>query len=147
MRRLAVLLFTGVLLGACGTVTPAQQMKDWTAHTSLKATLKGLHRDVAKMARLIPDTSYSLVEVQTLCRVVALEVHTMNDQLPSPDLETSRDLASGYNTIITGTTRCINATKREDLSGIAATLSAGFGDIYSGALRAWALAGWTSKPF
>ena len=146
IRRLGLVVATGLLLAGCGTVSPQEATKKWTDTTNFPAAFHNLKHDLDRTVLYLGRTSRDTLELRTLCRVLSLDLHKMNDSLPSPDSQGNSLLADGLDTLSQGTALCASATGESAVEQIRAKLRAGFGGVYFGALRIWSVAGLRGQP-
>lgn len=146
IRRLGLVIAAGCLLAGCGTISPQEATKNWTTTTNFAAAFHNLKDDLDRTVTYLGRTSRDTVELRTLCRVLSLDLHKMNDSLPSPDAQANSLLADGLDTLSEGTALCSSATGATPVAAMRAKLREGFGGVYFGALRIWSVAGLNGQP-
>jgi hypothetical protein len=146
IRRVAVVVLAGVMLAGCGTISPQAATKKWIETTNFGAAFVNLNDDLDRTVTYLHRSQRDTLELRTLCRVLSLDLHKMNDSLPSPDAQGNSLLAKGLDTLSQGTALCASATGLTPVSPITSKLREGFGGVYFGALRLWGLAGLSGQP-
>ena len=146
IRRLGLVIAAGLLLASCGTISPQEATKKWADTTNLPAAFHNLKDDLDRTVLYLGRTERDAVELRTLCRVLSLDLHKMNDSLPSPDAQGNELLADGLDTLSQGTALCASATSASPVEPIRAKLREGYGGVYFGVLRIWSVAGLSGQP-
>lgn len=146
IRRLVGIIVAGAVLAGCGTVSPQQATKKWVDTTNFGVAFQNLNDDLDRTVTYLNRTTRDTLELRTLCRVLSLDLHKMNDSLPSPDAQGNSLLASGLDTLSQGTALCSSATGTTPVADIRKKLREGFGGVYFGALRIWSAAGLSGRP-
>ena len=146
IRRLGLVVAAGFLLAGCGTISPQEATKKWTDTTHFPAAFHNLKHDLDRTVLYLGRSSRDTLEMRTLCRILSLDLHKMNDSLPSPDAQGNSLLAEGLDTLSQGTALCASATGVSAVEPIRTKLREGFGGVYFGALRIWSVAGLKGQP-
>lgn len=146
IRRLGLVVLTGILLAGCGTISPREATKKWSDTTNFPGAFHNLKDDLDRTVTYLGQSTRDTVEMRTLCRVLSLDLHKMNDSLPSPDTQGNTLLSTGLDTLSQGTALCSSATGTTPVAPMRAKLREGFGGVYFGALRIWSVAGLRGQP-
>ncbi len=114
MRRAILLLALvgfGVLASACASDqqgSPATQLSNWVSGTGFATSTDQIQSDVAKATALVGHTEDPAV-VHTVCGVLLVEVQAANQNLPSPDAQTTTLLGGAYNALGEAANDCYNS--------------------------------------
>ena len=141
MRRIGSLILAGIFLAGCGTVSPQVATRRWISTTSFTAAFQNLHDDLDRTVSYLRRPRRDTLELRTLCRVVSLDLHKLNDTLPSPDAQANELLAEGLDRLSRGTALCSAATGESSPAPLLREFRSAYGGIYFGALRMWSVAG------
>jgi hypothetical protein len=141
MRRVAALVLAGVTLAGCGSISPTDATRQWVTKTGFTAAFRNLHDDLDRTVTYLRRGERDTRELRTLCRIVSLDLHKLNDTLPSPDAQANDLLANGLDRLSRGTARCSGATGASSPAPLLRDFRSAYGGIYFGALRLWSAAG------
>jgi uncharacterized protein YceK len=111
IKALGVLLITGLVLSACGTVTVATAMSKWVSQSNYVANNHTLLNDARHSANALRRASMTNLDLHTVCAVLFLESEQANSALPTPDHQTTTILAKAYNNLGAGANTCYNAAQ------------------------------------
>ena len=115
IRSVGVLLFAGVLLSGCGSITVASALQSWVAQSSLHSSLKILAGDTRHAQESLVNVASSANDLHTVCGVLLVDAESANASLPSPDNQTTSLLSSAYTQLGTGANLCYRAGANETL--------------------------------
>lgn len=146
IRRFGLLVLAGSLLAGCGTISPQEATKKWAETTNFPGAFHNLKDDLDRTVTYLGRSSRDTVELRTLCRVLSLDLHKMNDSLPSPDAQANSLVSDGLDTLSQGTALCSSATGTTPVAAMRSKLREGFGGVYFGALRIWSVAALSGQP-
>jgi hypothetical protein len=85
IRRVATLLAAGLLLCACGSVTPGVAMAGWVKQSGFNANARSLFQDAKNSAKDLRNLKLTSNDLRTLCSVLFVDDGSMQSSLPSPD--------------------------------------------------------------
>lgn len=141
MKRVLALVLASFALAGCGTISPSTATRQWVTKTGFTAAFHNIHDDVDRTVMYLRHQNRDTRELRTLCRIVSLDLHKLNDTLPSPDTQANDLLAQGLDRLSRGTARCSAATGDTSPTPLLRDFRAAYGGIYFGALRLWSVAG------
>jgi hypothetical protein len=104
MRRgilLASVVLVGALSSACASDqmgSAATQLSTWVKGTDFETSTSQIRSDMAKATELVGRTN-DPAQAHTLCGVILVEVQAANQNLPSPDIQTTDLLGPAYNAL------------------------------------------------
>ena len=119
IRRVVALFASGLLLGACGSVSASTAMVDWVSQSGYAATAKAVLVDAKNAAQDLRDPSTSIAELHTVCGVLLYEDSQANASLPTPDDQASQLLASAYGELGAGANQCYRGQRVRALASLA----------------------------
>ena len=119
IRRIAALLVSGLLLGACGSVSASKAMIDWVSQSGYLATSKAVLVDARNAADDLRIPSTTTAQLHTVCGVLLYEVSQANASLPTPDDQASNLLSSGYGDLGAGANQCYRDQRVRALASMA----------------------------
>lgn len=106
IRRLTALLVSGLVLGACGSISASKAMVDWVSQSGYVATAKAVLVDAKHAALDLKNPSISTAQLHTVCGVLLYEVSQANASLPTPDDQASNLLSNAYGDLGAGANQC-----------------------------------------
>lgn len=117
IKRLGLLLVTGIVLAGCGTVSLSDAMDKWVTESNFNHTQQGILSDASHAAESLRATSSTPLFLHTVCGVLLLDTEQANASLPTPDNTTTRLLSTAYDDFGAGANLCYRAgnvsTKRQ----------------------------------
>jgi hypothetical protein len=113
MKRFAALCLAGLMLAACGSISPATAMKSWVTQSSYVANNDTVRTDAVNSAGALNETNTSSAALHTVCAVLLVDSEAANSALPSPDNQTTSLLSSAYNDLGAGANDCYKANSNE----------------------------------
>lgn len=119
IRRIATLLVSGLLLGACGSVSASKAMIDWVTQSGYLATSKAVLVDARNAANDLRNPSTTTAQLHTVCGVLLYEVSQANASLPTPDDQASNLLSGGYGDLGAGANQCYRDQRVRALASLA----------------------------
>jgi hypothetical protein len=126
IRRVATLLAAGLLLCACGSVTPGVAMAGWVKQSSFNANARSLFQDAKNSARDLRNLKLTSNDLRTLCSVLFVDDGSMQSSLPTPDRQATSLLNHAYKDFATAASECYRAiTVPADRAKALASLSSG----------------------
>lgn len=109
IRRVATLLAAGVLLCACGSITPAKAMSGWVKQSGFNANARSLFHDAKNSATDLRNLSLTSNDLHTLCNVLFVDDGSMQSSLPTPDSQATTLLNRAYRDFATAAVECYSA--------------------------------------
>jgi hypothetical protein len=126
IRRVATLLAAGLLLSACGSVTPGVAMAGWVKQSGFNANARSLFQDAKNSAKDLRDLKLSSNDLRTLCSVLFVDDGSMQSSLPTPDRQATSLLNHAYKDFATAASECYRAiTTPADRAKALTSLSSG----------------------
>jgi hypothetical protein len=126
IRRVATLLAAGLLLCACGTVSPGAAMSGWVKQSGFTSNARSLFSDVKNSAKDLRNHSFGSNDLHTFCNVLFVDDGSMQSSLPTPDAQATSLLNKAYRDFATAAVECYSALAVSgDRAKALATLSAG----------------------
>jgi hypothetical protein len=126
IRRVATLLAAGLLLCACGSVTPGVAMAGWVKQSGFNANARSLFQDAKNSAKDLRNLKLTSNDLRTLCSVLFVDDGSMQSSLPSPDRQATTLLNHAYKDFATAASECYRAiTVPDDRAKALASLSSG----------------------
>lgn len=110
IRRVATLLAAGVLLAACGSISPGRAMSEWVQQSGFTRNVHALYRDVLNSAKDLRNTSLTSNDLHTLCSVLFVDDGSMQSSLPTPDHQATNLLDRAYRDFARAAVECYSAT-------------------------------------
>ena len=110
IRLLALLLVAGLLLSACGSISPSSAMSKWVSESSYKANNHTLLNDARHSAGALNNAAMTNLDLHTVCAVLYLESEEADAALPSPDQQTTTLLGNAYDDLGAGANLCYDAS-------------------------------------
>lgn len=136
IRLLGALLLAGLALSACGSVSASTAMSNWTNKNTFLATTRTLRVDVAHSAAALENTSSAPDVLHTVCGVLLIDTQSANDDLPTPDVQTTTLLGRAYVNLGAAANTCYKAANDAALRAKALRfLSLGAGQLAEGTAR------------
>jgi hypothetical protein len=114
-KRLGLLVASGVVLAACGSVSPSSAMSKWLSQSQFRANLSTLQADVRASAKQLRLASATPNDLHTVCAVLDIDVESLNASLPTPDKQSTALLAKAYNDLGAGANQCYAADSRSSV--------------------------------
>jgi hypothetical protein len=109
IRRVATLLAAGLLLCACGTISPGAAMSGWVKQSGFRANATSLFHDVHNSAKDLRNESLTSNDLHTLCNVLFVDDGSMQASLPTPDRQATSLLNKAYQKFATAAVECYSA--------------------------------------
>jgi hypothetical protein len=109
IRRVAILLAAGLLLSACGSVSPRVAMAGWVKQSGFNANARSLFKDVKNSAKDLRDLTLSSNDLHTFCNVLFVDDGSMQSSLPAPDAQATALLNHAYRDFATAAVECYSA--------------------------------------
>jgi hypothetical protein len=109
IRRVAALLAAGLLLCACGTISPGTAMSGWVTQSGFRANATSLFHDVRNSAKDLRNTSLTSNDLHTFCNVLFVDDGSMQSSLPTPDHQATSLLNKAYQAFATAAVECYSA--------------------------------------
>jgi phosphoketolase len=106
IRRLIALLVSGLVLGACGSISASTAMTNWVSQSGYVATAKAVFVDAEHAALELKNPSSTTAQLHTVCGVLLYEVQQANASLPTPDDQASNLLSNAYGDLGAGANQC-----------------------------------------
>ncbi len=126
IRRVAALLAAGVLLCACGSVSPGTAMKGWVKQSGFAKNASALYADVRHSATDLRNRSLTSNDLHTFCNVLFVDDGSMQSSLPTPDSQATALLNKAYRDFARAAVDCYSAIAvAGDRATALATLSDG----------------------
>ncbi|MEO9180581.1 MAG: hypothetical protein ABI298_02905 [Acidimicrobiales bacterium] len=121
IKRVVGFLSVGLVLAACGTISPAKAMQSWVAQSNFETNVKVVISDARHSARALSNPATDANDLHTVCAVLNLDDTKLNASLPTPDDQASALLARAYGDIGAGANECYEL--RASQSGRARSLA------------------------
>jgi hypothetical protein len=136
IKRVVVFLCVGLMLAACGTISPAKAMQSWTAQSNFNKNVKIVISDARHAATALGIPSTDANDLHTVCAVLLFDDTTLNASLPTPDNQASSLLAKAYGDIGGGASECykVHASQAGRAKALA-TIRKGVGLLSEGTAR------------
>jgi hypothetical protein len=126
IRRIATLLAAGLLLCACGSVTPGVAMAGWVKQSGFNANARSLFQDAKNSAKDLRNLKLTSNDLRTLCSVLFVDDGSMQSSLPTPDRQATSLLNHAYKDFATAASECYRAiTAPGDRAKALSSLSSG----------------------
>jgi hypothetical protein len=109
IRRVATLLAAGVLLAACGSISPSRAMSGWVKQSGFARNAQSLYQDVRTSAKDLRDYSLTSNDLHTFCEVLFVDDGSMQSSLPTPDRQATALLNHAYRDFATAAVECYSA--------------------------------------
>ena len=109
IRRVATLLASGLLLAACGSISPGKAMSGWVKQSGFTANVRTLYQDVQKSAKDLRNLALSSNDLHTFCNVLFVDDGSMQSSLPTPDRQATSLLDKAYRDFATAAVECYSA--------------------------------------
>ena len=122
MKRIIALLFCGVVLSACGTISLNSAMSDWVKQSNFTTNLKLLVHDAKVSIKDLGDPAFGVNDLHTVCGVFLTDVQSANASLPTPDSQSTNLLSSAYTNLGGGANQCYKAGMNPQLRAEAVSL-------------------------
>ena len=106
IRRVIAFLCVGVVLAACGTISPATAMNSWVTQSNFHENVKTVLGDAQHSASALSNPSTNANDLHTVCAVLLFDDQSLNASLPTPDSQASSLLAKAYGDIGAGANEC-----------------------------------------
>lgn len=106
IKRVCALLCVGLLLAACGTISPAKAMQSWVTQSNFNKNVKIVISDARHSATALENPLTGANDLHTVCAVLLFDDMTANASLPTPDNQASALLAKAYGDIGAGANEC-----------------------------------------
>ncbi len=128
MRRALALALAGLALGACGHVSSASALHQWSQQSAFDSAVRTLRGDARHAATTLRSSS-TLAQLHTVCAVLLVDVQAANAALPTPDAQTTRLLSRAYEDLGAGANRCYGATSGSRRQAALEALGRGAGEL------------------
>jgi hypothetical protein len=126
IRRVATLLAAGLLLCACGSVSPGVAMSGWVKQSGFNANARSLFQDAKNSVKDLRNHSLTSNDLHTFCNVLFVDDGSMQSSLPTPDSQATALLNHAYRDFATAAVECYSAIAVPgDRAEAIATLSSG----------------------
>ena len=109
IRRAATLFAAGLLLCACGSVSPGAAMAGWVKQSGFDANARSLFHDVKSSAKDLRDLQLTSNDLHTFCNVLFVDDGSMQSSLPTPDSQATTLLNHAYRDFATAAIQCYSA--------------------------------------
>lgn len=106
IKRVVAFLCVGLVLAACGTITPAKAMQSWVTQSNFETNVKLVLSDARHSVTALTDPSTGANDLHTVCAVLYLQDQELNASLPTPDDQASSLLARAYGDVGAGANEC-----------------------------------------
>jgi hypothetical protein len=103
------MLAAGLLLCACGSVTPSVAMAGWVKQSSFNANARSLFQDAKNSAKDLRNLKLTSNDLRTLCSVLFVDDGSMQSSLPTPDRQATSLLNHAYKDFATAASQCYRA--------------------------------------
>jgi hypothetical protein len=132
--RIVALVFAGLSLGACGSLSGSSALAQWSHQSNFEQSVGILLGDARHAASALRANA-TANELHTVCAVLLVDVQSANAALPTPDSQTSQLLSRAYTNLGAGANRCYVANSPALRARALADLSAGAGQIVEARAR------------
>jgi hypothetical protein len=109
IRRVAALLAAGILLAACGSISPSRAMSGWVKQSGFTVNVQSLYQDVKTSAQDLRNLSLTSNDLHTFCNVLFVDDGSMQSSLPTPDRQATALLDKAYRDFATAAVECYSA--------------------------------------
>jgi len=109
IRRVATLLAAGILLAACGSISPSRAMSGWVKQSGFTSNVRSLYQDVKTSAKDLRNRSLTSNDLHTFCNVLFVDDGSMQSSLPTPDRQATALLDRAYRDFATAAVECYSA--------------------------------------
>ena len=109
IRRVAALLAAGILLAACGSISPSRAMSGWMKQSGFTSNVRSLYQDVKTSAKDLRNRSLTSNDLHTFCNVLFVDDGSMQSSLPTPDRQATALLDRAYRDFATAAVECYSA--------------------------------------
>ncbi len=97
MRRIALVLAGGLLLGACGSsLSPGHAVSTWAHNSGFRSNVPTLVSDARILKKIVNDPHSSENDMRTFGTVMFEDVSAANASLPTPDKQLTALLSDAY---------------------------------------------------
>jgi hypothetical protein len=136
IKRVVLFLCVGLVLAACGTISPAKAMQSWTTQSNFNKDVKIVLSDARHSATALENPLTDANDLHTVCAVLLFDDTTLNASLPTPDNQASALLAKAYGDIGGGANECykVHASQLDRVKALA-TIRRGVGLLSEGTAR------------
>lgn len=109
IRRVAALVAAGLLLCACGSISPGVAMSGWVKQSGFTANARSLFSDVKNSAKDLRNHSLNSNDLHTFCNVLFVDDGSMQSSLPTPDSQATALLNKAYRDFASAAVECYSA--------------------------------------
>ena len=109
IRRVAALVAAGLLLCACGSISPGAAMSRWVKQSGFTGNARSLFSDVQSSAKDLHNPSLTSNDLHTLCNVLYVDDGSMQSSLPTPDAQATALLNKAYRDFASAAVECYSA--------------------------------------
>jgi hypothetical protein len=109
IRRVAALVAAGLLLCACGSISPGAAMSGWVKQSGFTGNARSLFSDVQSSAKDLHNHSLTSNDLHTLCNVLYVDDGSMQSSLPTPDGQATALLNKAYRDFASAAVECYSA--------------------------------------
>lgn len=102
-------LVAALLLGACGTVSATQAVKNWIRNANYTANYATVNGDIQSSLHALAVAQDSVTTLHTVCGVLATDLGAAYASLPTPDSQSTTELGAAYETLSDGAQDCYEA--------------------------------------
>jgi hypothetical protein len=109
IRRVATLVAAGLLLCACGSISPGAAMSGWVKQSGFTGNARSLFSDVKNSAKDLRNHSLTSNDLHTFCNVLYVDDGSMQSSLPTPDAQATALLNEAYRDFASAAVECYSA--------------------------------------
>jgi hypothetical protein len=142
IRRVAALLAAGLLLAACGSISPGRAVTQWVKQSGFTQNVRSLYHDVRNSAQDLRNLTLTSNDLHTFCNVLFVDDGSMQSSLPTPDHQATSLLNHAYRDFARAAVECYSAIAvPDDRARALAALSSGAALLSEGRARVAAASG------
>jgi hypothetical protein len=104
-----MLLAAGVLLCACGSISPSAAMSGWVHQSDFRANATSLFHDARNSAKDLRNRALTGNDLHSLCNVLFVDDGSMQASLPTPDSQATSLLNRAYQDFAKAAVECYSA--------------------------------------
>ncbi len=120
IRRLGLLVMSGVLISACGTtISAGSALHGWVTQSDFAYAATTLNTDARHAARALRNQTTTVNQLHLVCGVLLFDTQSANASLPTPDQQTTVLLSRAYTEFGVGAHQCYSAgasARRRDVA-------------------------------
>jgi len=109
VRILGALIVAGLVLSACGSVTPSVATKRWMSQSAFASARRTLIDDTVRAERVLKDPAGTASQRHTVCEVLYSDSSAAISALPTPDTQANDLLNAAYTHLGRGAQICFVA--------------------------------------